>query len=174
MKWQLRAPILLVLVCGTLLAGCAKRSTQTPPESPPTPPVTTPDTPAPPTTPGTTTPPAPGETDVVSQLQPAFFDYDSYSLNESGRAALDANARLLRSNSGVGLVVEGHCDERGTAEYNQALGERRAMAAREYLIAAGIDGSRLRVISYGKERPFASGSDEGSWAQNRRAHFVSR
>ena len=76
--------------------------------------------------------------------------------------------------SGIRITLEGHCDERGTAEYNQALGERRAQAARDYLVAAGIATSRMEVVSYGKERPFADGHDEASWQQNRRAHFVIR
>jgi len=74
----------------------------------------------------------------------------------------------------VQITIEGHCDERGTVEYNQALGEKRAMAARDYLVAAGIATARLQIVSYGKERPFANGSDEASWQQNRRAHFTIR
>lgn len=176
MKSLLRWSVLL-LVLGATLAGCAKRATQAPPTPAGTPPVSgnTP-TPTPPEAPAPTpsTPAAPGALEIVASLQPAFFDYDASSLNESARAALDADARILREHAAVRVVVEGHCDERGTAEYNQALGERRAMAARDYLNAAGIDASRLSVISYGKERPFAAGSDEASFAQNRRAHFAAR
>jgi len=176
MKWLLRSPMFLVLVLGLLLAGCAKRATQAPPETVPAPPAPSSgnnNTP-PPAPPAETTTPAPGDDAVIAQLQPAFFDYDSYSLNESARAALDADAKVLRDHATVNIVVEGHCDDRGTPEYNQALGERRATAARDYLSAAGIDAGRMRVISYGKERPFATGTDEASYAQNRRAHFTSR
>jgi peptidoglycan-associated lipoprotein len=110
----------------------------------------------------------------VSDLQPAFFDYDSDALRDDARAALDRDAKLLRDNATLKIVIEGHCDERGTAEYNQALGERRAQAARDYLVQAGIDSGRMRIISYGKERPFVDGHDESAWSQNRRAHFVSQ
>jgi len=111
---------------------------------------------------------------TVADLQPAFFDYDSDALREDAKAALDKDAKLLRDNPTWHLVVEGHCDERGTVEYNQALGERRAQAAKAYLVQAGIDAGRFHVISYGKERPFSDGHDESAWAQNRRAHFVSQ
>ena len=81
---------------------------------------------------------------------------------------------MLRDHPNVNVTIEGHCDERGTVEYNQALGEKRALAARDYLVAAGIAAARLDVISYGKERPFATGHDESSWQQNRRANFAVR
>ena len=176
MKWLKRCPMLVVLAGVLLLAGCAKRATQAPPTTTSTPPVPGSTTPTPSDTPPpvTSETPTPGADAIIAQLRPAFFDYDSYSLGEAARGALDGNARVLRDNPGVSIVVEGHCDERGTSEYNQALGERRAMAARDYLAAAGIESSRMRVISYGKERPFATGSDEESWAQNRRAHFTGR
>jgi peptidoglycan-associated lipoprotein len=74
----------------------------------------------------------------------------------------------------MNITIEGHCDERGTVEYNQALGEKRAQAARDYVVAAGIAASRIQIISYGKERPFDPGHDESAWSKNRRAHFVSR
>jgi peptidoglycan-associated lipoprotein len=105
---------------------------------------------------------------------PAFFDFDSYALRDDARSVLDRDARMLRDNMGTSVTIEGHCDERGTVEYNQALGERRAQAARDYLVSAGIDASRIQIISYGKERPFADGHDESAWQQNRRAHLVSR
>jgi peptidoglycan-associated lipoprotein len=175
MKWLLRTSLFLVLAAGLALAGCAKRTVQAPPVPAPAPPSNTGGTPTPPPAPPPeTSTPAPGSDAIIAQLQPAFFDYDSYSLNEQARAALDADARVLRDNPTVNVTVEGHCDERGTPEYNLALGERRATAARDYLVAAGIDAGRMRVISYGKERPFATGSDEASYAQNRRAHFSAR
>ena len=81
---------------------------------------------------------------------------------------------MLRDNPTVNITIEGHCDERGTEEYNQSLGERRAQAAQDYLVAAGISASRLQTISYGKDKPFATGHDDASWQQNRRAHFTVR
>jgi peptidoglycan-associated lipoprotein len=163
-----------VLALGLVAVGCAKRAPApaTPPPPTPTPTETpsTPPTPPPPATTPAPTPPSIG----ASDFQPVFFDYDSHSLREDGREALDRNARVMRDNPGLMITIEGHCDERGTVEYNQALGERRAQAARDYLVAAGIAGTRLTVISYGKERPFATGSDETAWAQNRRAHFTLR
>ena len=101
-----------------------------------------------------------------------FFDFDAYTLRDDSRSALDANAKLLRDNPSAHIVIEGHCDERGTVEYNQALGERRAQAARDYLVQAGIAEARIQTISYGKERPFDVGHDEAAWAKNRRAHFA--
>lgn len=109
----------------------------------------------------------------MPELRPAFFELDSYVLTGRAREALDADATMLRTQRTMNVIIEGHCDERGTVEYNQALGDRRANAARDYLVASGIDASRLQVISYGKARPFAEGSDESAWAQNRRAHLVS-
>jgi peptidoglycan-associated lipoprotein len=107
-------------------------------------------------------------------LEDIHFDLNSSALGDAARETLGQHANWLKAHAGVRVTVEGHCDERGTVEYNQALGERRAMAARDYLAGAGISAGRLNVISYGKERPFAPGSDEASWAQNRRAHFVAR
>ncbi len=171
-KWT-RLGLGLGLVAVLALVGCSKRAAPVPPptpaETPPTPSETTPPAPAPtePTTPST--PAVSG-----SDFQPVFFDFDSYTLTDAGRGALDGSARVLRDNPEVRVVIEGHCDERGTVEYNQALGERRALAARDYLVAAGIADGRLQTVSYGKERPFDPGHDESAWAQNRRAHFALR
>lgn len=107
-----------------------------------------------------------------SPLRPAFFGYDSDDVNEAARVVLQANAAMIRKYPSWTITIEGHCDERGTAEYNLALGERRAVAARTYLLSLGIDGNRLRTVSYGKEFPFDPGHDEPAWAKNRRAHFV--
>ncbi len=101
-----------------------------------------------------------------------FFDFDSYDLKPEARATLERQAAWLKANPGVKVVIEGHCDERGTREYNLALGERRANAAREYLISLGVDPNRMTTISYGKERPVAFGHNEAAWAQNRRAVMV--
>jgi peptidoglycan-associated lipoprotein len=107
-----------------------------------------------------------------SPLQPVFFALDSSDIDPIGKAALDADAAVLRQNSSWVVTVEGHCDERGTAEYNLALGDRRAAAAVAYLRSLGIGADRMKTVSYGKEFPFDPGHDEGSWSKNRRAHFV--
>ena len=100
------------------------------------------------------------------------FGLDQYDIDPTARAILDSQVEWLSRYPNVSVTVEGHCDERGTREYNLALGDRRANAAKNYLVARGVDASRIRTISYGKERPVALGSDEGSWAQNRRAVTV--
>jgi peptidoglycan-associated lipoprotein len=107
-----------------------------------------------------------------SPLKPVFFDYDSADLSPAAKVALDENAGVLKKYGTWLLTIEGHCDERGTPEYNLALGERRAVAARTYLVALGVAADRLRTVSYGKEFPFDPGKDEAAWAKNRRAHFV--
>jgi|JI91814CRNA_FD_contig_31_3390558_length_589_multi_6_in_0_out_0_1 peptidoglycan-associated lipoprotein len=101
-----------------------------------------------------------------------FFALDSSSLNSEGQATLERQATWLNQHADINVVVEGHADERGTREYNLALGERRANAAKNVLVAAGVNASRITVISYGKERPAVLGADEGAWAQNRRAVTV--
>jgi len=107
-----------------------------------------------------------------SPLKPVYFELDSSDLSAANQKALDDNAALLKRYSSWAVTVEGHCDERGTAEYNLALGERRAIAARAYLVSLGIAADRLRTVSYGKEFPFDPGHDETAFAKNRRAHFV--
>jgi peptidoglycan-associated lipoprotein len=109
----------------------------------------------------------PGE----GQFAAVLFDYDSARIRPSEEPKLEAVAAYLKANPGK-LVVEGHCDERGTAEYNRALGERRAIAARDELVKLGTDASRMTTISYGKDRPADPGHDEGAWAKNRRCEFV--
>ena len=98
-----------------------------------------------------------------------FFDTDMSTIREDGRATLNRQAEWLKKYGNYQITIEGHCDERGTREYNLALGERRANAARQYLIAQGIPAARIKTISYGKERPDPVGSDEAAWARNRRA-----
>jgi len=107
-----------------------------------------------------------------SPLKPAYFDYDSAEIDRTAQAALDEDAATLKKYPSWTITIEGHCDERGTPEYNLALGERRAVAARTYLVSVGISADRLRTVSYGKEFPFDPGHDEAAWAKNRRAHFV--
>ncbi len=107
-----------------------------------------------------------------SPLRPVFFAYDSDALDETARTTMSANADVLRKYGTWIVTVEGHCDERGTAEYNLALGDRRAEAVKNYMVSLGIPASRLKTVSYGSEFPFAPGHDEKSWSQNRRAHFM--
>jgi peptidoglycan-associated lipoprotein len=168
--------LLFVLVLGLaalFAAGCAKKATEAPPTPPPAPPVVQPVTPEPTPAPAPETPvPVPSVT--AGDFTDVFFDLDSYTLREDAKVALDRAAKLLRDQTDVNITLEGHCDERGTVEYNQALGEKRANAARDYLVNAGVPAARIQSLSYGKERPFAEGHDESAWAQNRRAHFVLR
>ena len=105
-------------------------------------------------------------------IQDIFFDYDKSVIRPDAREALDEDLRVLNENSGLRVVIEGHCDERGTNEYNLALGERRAKAVRGYLMAGGVDSDRISTISYGEERPFCLGHGETAWQCNRRGHFV--
>ena len=102
------------------------------------------------------------------------FDFDSAILSDTAKIALSEEADHLKSNPSFMITIEGHCDERGTREYNLGLGERRASAARDFLVAKGINPSRIRTISYGKERPLVIGSNENAWAMNRRAVVVAK
>jgi len=105
-------------------------------------------------------------------LQDAFYSFDESTLTTDAQSALTSSATWLKKNSQYNLLIEGHCDERGTEQYNLALGDRRANSAKEYIVALGVDVSRIRTVSYGEERPFDSGHDEAAWAKNRRAHLV--
>lgn len=105
-------------------------------------------------------------------LSDAFFAFDSYSLSAEAKGTLEGNANEMKRVTDATVTIEGHCDERGTKAYNLALGEKRANAAKDYLVAMGVNASRISTVSYGKERPFEQGSDEAAWAKNRRAHFV--
>jgi len=107
-----------------------------------------------------------------SPLKPVFFDLDSSELSAEAQTLLKGNADVLKRYGVWVVTIEGHCDERGTAEYNLALGERRAVAARAYLVSLGISADRLKTVSYGKEFPFDPGHEETAYAKNRRAHFV--
>ena len=151
------------------LAGCAKKA-----PAPTPPPV------AAPSTEGTESGEVgmtelPGsQADMIAKAgsDTVYFGTDKSDLDDAARATLAAQARWLQANPTIRASVEGHCDERGTREYNLALGERRANAARDFLVAQGVVASRLSTISWGKERPVASGSNEEAWAQNRRAVTV--
>jgi peptidoglycan-associated lipoprotein len=105
-------------------------------------------------------------------IQDAFYNYDEAALSSDAQAALTASATWLKQHGDLNLLVEGHCDERGTEQYNLALGDRRANSAKDYLVTLGVDSSRIRTVSYGEERPFDAGHDEAAWGKNRRAHLV--
>jgi peptidoglycan-associated lipoprotein len=113
-----------------------------------------------------------GDINKNSPFQPVFFALDSSEVDGKAQQSLNANAEIMKKYGTWVVTIEGHADERGTAEYNLALGERRAIAARTYLVSLGISADRLRTVSYGKEFPFDPGHDESAWAKNRRAQFV--
>jgi peptidoglycan-associated lipoprotein len=101
-----------------------------------------------------------------------FFALDSSDVSAEGQQVLQANAAVLKKYPGMQITIEGHCDERGTPEYNLSLGERRALAAKNYLVSLGIPADKVKTVSYGKEFPFDAGHDDSAWKKNRRAHFV--
>lgn len=111
---------------------------------------------------------------AVKRIGDIFFDYDRFYIRDDARPTLEDNAEYLKGNKDASILIEGHCDERGTSEYNIALGERRAQATKRYLVDLGIDPSRISTISYGKERPFCTAHNEGCWQENRRSHFVGK
>ncbi len=179
-----------VVMVAAVGASCAKK---TPPVVRPAPPPATTDDAGMGTTPAPPAPPAPVRDEPIamapptdpaigsknldelnreSPLEPVFYALDSYELSAEARTQLQGAADVLRRNATWQVTVEGHCDERGTAEYNLSLGERRALAAKAYLVSLGIPTERLRTVSYGREFPFDPGHDEAAWARNRRAHFV--
>jgi peptidoglycan-associated lipoprotein len=176
----------LALVISIGAAGCAKKAPAAAPPPPP-PPAATP-TPPPPPPPPPPSPPPPSPKPLTEEevfagksvdqlnaekpLGDVFFDYDSATVSEEGRAALQKNADWLKRWSSVAFTVEGHCDNRGTPEYNLALGERRSNAVREYLLSLGIAGSRVQSVSKGEEQPFCREDAESCWSQNRRGHFI--
>jgi peptidoglycan-associated lipoprotein len=124
------------------------------------------------TSPAGTSRPAPSEFGPVADLRDIHFDFDKYTIRPEDGQILARDAQWLKKNPNDLLLIEGHCDERGTSEYNLALGERRAKAAMTYLMDQGVAAKRITTISYGKERPQCTGHDEACWAKNRRAHFL--
>lgn len=112
------------------------------------------------------------DSNKAGSLQTVYFDFNSASLVDATKTTLDNNAKFLKANPSVKVQVEGHCDERGGVQFNLALGERRAKGIREYLVAQGVEASRISTISFGKERPVAFGHDEEAWSKNRRGNFV--
>jgi len=182
-----RAPLVLALTVLAFACSSKKPPVARPAPPPPPPPQTqaAPARPAPPepVREPVVVPPEPVREDRItsnnldeinrsSPFKPVFFELDSSEINAAGQAALNEDATILKRNTNWTITIEGHCDERGTAEYNLALGERRAAAARTYLASLGIPADRLKTVSYGKEFPFDPGHDEAAWAKNRRAHFV--
>ena len=183
---------LLLIATVALLLGmaCAKKAppvarpvlppggaaTTTPPPPPPPPPTApireTPVSTAPALTDDPMTSRSVDDLNRDSPLKAIYYEYDSAELTAEARAGLDTNAGLLKRYTTWMITVEGHCDERGTAEYNLALGERRAVAAQSYLVSLGIPVDRLRTVSYGREFPFDPGHDDAAYAKNRRAHFI--
>jgi len=124
-----------------------------------------------------TPPPLPSITDsefFSANIKDAFFDYDQYSIREDARANLDADARALKQRQAIRITIGGHCDERGSEKYNLALGDRRANAAKDFLVNQGVDAARIDTISYGEEQSFCEEHDEECWQLNRRAHIVMR
>jgi len=120
-------------------------------------------------------PPPPSATDEElfnQNVKDVFYDYDSYEIRPDGQTAIQADAQFLQAHPGITFTIEGHCDERGSTEYNLALGDNRANVAKTALVQAGVSADRIKTISFGKEKPFCTESNEQCWQQNRRAHFV--
>ncbi|MCL1857601.1 MAG: OmpA family protein [Kiritimatiellaeota bacterium] len=109
---------------------------------------------------------------MVGEFAPVYFAYDNYLIPRPEESKIDAVITFMRNNPNVVAIVEGHCDERGTAEYNMSLGEYRAQSVRSYMVNAGIPGDSLQTVSFGKEQPAVDGHTEAAWARNRRAQFV--
>lgn len=163
---------ILLLASASGLAACSKKAPETLPPEPvqTTRPITQPTPQVQPTGPQAGT-----QAHFAAAVGPSttiYFDTDRYNVDSQDAAALQAQAQYFARYPQVTFTIEGHADERGTREYNLALGERRANSAKAYLVSLGVDANRISVLSYGKERPVALGSDEGAWAQNRRAASV--
>jgi len=118
-------------------------------------------------------PPSVSEEDLFNQnIKDVYFDYDKSDIRADQQSSLQANSQFLGQHPNINVTIEGHCDERGSTEYNLALGDRRASAVKDALVAGGVNASRIKTISYGKEKPFCTESNEACWQQNRRGHFV--
>ena len=168
MKRTLRAGLAAMLAIA-LIAGCGGKKDEPIPEpaqieTPPPPPPPAPKEPE----------PEPPKTLQQGELTDVFYHFDSASLEMDARNSLTANGGKLLEATDSRVSIEGHCDERGTVEYNLALGERRARTAMDFLVNYGVESRRIDIVSYGENRPFALGHDEASWSKNRRAHFVIR
>jgi peptidoglycan-associated lipoprotein len=178
-----------LLLLAVTAAACGKKIPPVTPTPQPAPPATATTTPPPPPPPpqrvddNLPVPVQPPGEDTIgsrsledlnrdSPLKPVFFPLDAFELDSEARGVAGGNAEVLKRYPSWMITVEGHCDERGTAEYNLALGERRAVAVRTYLVSLGVSPERIRTVSYGKEFPFDAGHDDTAWSKNRRAHFV--
>jgi peptidoglycan-associated lipoprotein len=183
------ATLLPIVALTLMLAGCPKRPAMTQATAPPpVPPAAvappTPATPAPapapapvapaPVAPPTATPAPPKEYRANDALKQIFFAFDKSDIRPADAKTLDASVAYLKSNPDMLVLIEGHCDERGTAEYNLALGERRAKAAMNYLVSNGIQAGRITTISYGKERPVCAEHNEACWSKNRNDTFLTK
>src|SRR5688572_17876523 len=182
-KWTVIAVLLTMTI-----SACAKKAAPVARPMPPPPDLTTttdnkPPPPPQPVSEPVVVPPEPVAEDSIagrslddlnrdSPLKPLFFGLDQSDVDSKGQSVLQENAAILKKYPAWQITIEGHCDERGTAEYNLALGERRALAAKNYLVSLGIPADRVKTVSYGKEFPFDPGHDDGAWSKNRRAHFV--
>jgi len=190
------ASVLALLTLVVVMVSCAKRPATTAASAPaptgvagstgPSAPQSTPSAPAQPNAPAASSPapapsapstaggarPVPREFAAIADLRDIFFDFNKYDIRPNEAKTLDANAAWLKSHENMLVLVEGHCDERGTNEYNLALGERRAKATMNYLVAQGVQANRITIISYGEERPVCSEHTEACWAKNRRGHFL--
>jgi peptidoglycan-associated lipoprotein len=176
-----------VLALSLFLVGCPKRPATTaasapaptgapapssPAPSSPSSPSVTP-APAAPSTAAPATPPRPSEFAENTNLKDIYFDFDKYDIRPNDAKTLDTNAAWLKTNDNL-VLIEGHTDERGTNEYNLALGERRAKSTMNYLVSQGVQASRITIISYGEERPVCTEHTEDCWAKNRRSHFLTK
>ena len=180
--------VTVVLTTLWVQLACVRQPAPVAPETSPPPPASTNNTPPPLPPPPPPAPPPVVPTELPlddefasrsledinreSPLDPAYFGLDSAQLDDRARRVLEANAEVLRDYPSWIVTIEGHCDERGTPEYNLGLGERRALVAQQYLVELGLDAMRIRTVSYGKEFPFDPGHDENAWTANRRAHLV--
>ena len=173
--------VVVALAAATAFSACAKKVAPPPPPPPPVAPEAPPPAPPPPPKPEV----APvqdeysrlkamsaEEIEKSGLLKEIYFDFDKSDIREQDRAALSKNADALKKFDFLRITVEGHCDERGTVEYNLALGERRARAAYDYLVSLGVSADRMKTVSYGKEVPVCTQSNEDCWQRNRRAHFT--
>jgi peptidoglycan-associated lipoprotein len=165
--------VVIVLALGVLLSGCgcfmqAQKGETAPPPAPEAkvvPPEAKVEVPVP------APAPAPAPAPMVA-LKDINFDFDRYNIRSGDGAILKENLAWFQANAGKKMKIEGHCDERGTVEYNLVLGQKRADSTKKYLMDLGVDGKLMETVSYGKERPLDPGHNEGAWAKNRRAHFV--
>jgi peptidoglycan-associated lipoprotein len=190
MRRQAKALVILVILLTVVVAACKGKAKppvarpMPPPmavvDTPPLPP--SPPKPVPEPTSGAGMPAMPAEDTIDSRslddlnrdspLRPLFFELDQSDVSAAGQQVLQANAAVMKKYPAWQITIEGHCDERGTAEYNLALGERRALAAKNYLVSLGVPADKVKTVSYGKEFPFDAGHDDAAWQKNRRAHFV--